>query len=90
MIRNRLAFAVRVGRKINLVGLGARLLQLLNHFLLARRHDQLRLKGALLQLHAKFVLGQVHDVAHRGAHIESLAQIFFDRLRLGRRFHDHQ
>ncbi len=90
VVRNRLAFAVRVRRKIDLVGLGRRFLQLLNHLLFARRHDQLRLKGPLLQLHAELVLGQVHDVPDRGAHIESLAQIFFDRLRLGRRLDDHQ
>ena len=90
MIRNRLAFAIRVRRKIDFVGLRRRFLQLLHNFFFARRHHQLRLKRPLLQLHAKLVLGQIHDVPHRSPHFESLAQILFDRLRLGRRLHDHQ
>ncbi len=63
MIRNGLAFAVRVGRQIDLVGLRRCFLQLLDNLLFARRHDQLRLKGPLLQLHAQLFFGQVHNVA---------------------------
>jgi hypothetical protein len=62
MVRDRLAFAVRVRRQVDFVCLGGQLLQLVNHLLLARRHDQLRLKGPILQFHAKVVLRQVHDV----------------------------
>jgi hypothetical protein len=90
VVRNRLALAVRVRRQKNLVRFGGQLFQLVHHFLFARGHHQFRHKRPILKLHANFVLGQVHDVPHRGPHLKALAKIFLDRLRLGRRFNDHQ
>ena len=85
-----LAFAVRVRREINFVCLEGHLLELIDDFFLARRDDQLGLEGPLLKLHADVVFGQVHNVADGGAHIEPLAQILFDCLRLGWRLDDDQ
>ena len=90
VIGNGFAFAVRVRREKYFVGLGRGLLQLRNNFFLARRHDQRRLEGAMLKLHADVVFGQVHNVPDRSQHLEALAQIFFNRLRLGRRLDDNQ
>ena len=90
VVRNRLALAVRIGRKIDFVSPGRGLLQLRDDFLFARRHNQRRLEGAILQLHAQFVLGQVHDVPHRGQHFETRAKILLNRLGLGGRLDDHQ
>ncbi len=90
VIRNRLTFAIRVGSKINFVSLRCEFLQLLNHLLLAGRHNQFRNKRPILQLYAEFVLGQIHDVPNRGPYLEPLAQILFDCLRLRRRLDNHQ
>ena len=54
MIGNRLTLAVRVGRQVNFVRLGGQLLELIDNFLLAGRHDQLRLKGPILQAPRQF------------------------------------
>ena len=90
VVGNGLALAVRVRRQKDLVGFGGGPLELRDDLLLARRDDQRRLEGAILQLYANIVLGQVHDVAHRGQHLEAFAQIFLNRLCLGGRLDDNQ
>ena len=90
MIGDGFAFAIGVRREIDLVGLGGRLFQLVDDFFFAGRHDQLRLEGALLQLDANVVFGQVHDMSDGSADLKPFAQILLDRLRLRRRFDDHQ
>ena len=90
VVGDRLTFAIRVRGQVNLVCLGGQLLQLVHHFLLARRHNQFRLKGPVLQLDANFVLRQIHDVPDRCAHLKTFAKILLDRLCLGGRFNDHQ
>src|SRR6185437_13142348 len=87
---NRLAFAVRVRRQEHRIALGRQLLQPVHHLLLARRHNQRRLKRPPLQLHTNIVLRQVHDVADRGLHHVVAAEIFPDRLRLRGRLYDHK
>ena len=69
-------------RQKNLIRLGGQLLQLVHNLFLARRHHQLRHKCPVHQLHANFVLRQVHDVPNRRAHLKALAQILLDRLAL--------
>ena len=44
----------------------------------------------VLDIHPQQRLGQVPDMAHGGHHLVAWPQIFFDGLRLGGRFHDHQ
>ena len=90
MVGNRLALAVRIGRQVDFVSLGGGLLQLRHNFFFARRDDQRRLEGAFFQFHANFVLGQVHDVTHRGQNLEAFAQVLLNRLGLGGRLDDYQ
>jgi hypothetical protein len=72
VIRDRLAFAIRVRRQKDFIRTGSRPLQLRYDLLLARRHNQRRYKCAILQLHANVVLGQIHDVPDRREDLEAL------------------
>ena len=84
---NGLAFAIRVRRQVDGIrGLG-QLLQLGDNFLLAGDDDVLGLE-VVVEIDAQRLLGQVLDVAERGFHLIARAEIFLDRLRLGRRFDD--
>ena len=86
---NGFALAIRIGGQIQRIGLGNRLgdgfdipLVLFDE-LVFHREVAIRIDRALLG----------HQVAHVTVgreDLEVLAQIFFDRLRLGRRFHDDQ
>ncbi len=88
--RNRLPFAIRIRRQKHRVRLGRQLFQPVHNLLLARRHNQRRLKRPVLQLHANVVLRQVHDVANRGLHHVIAAQVLINRLRLRGRLDNHQ
>ena len=85
-----LPFAIRVRREVDHVCLRRQLLQPLYNLLFSGRHNQRRLKRPILQLHSDIVLRQVHDVANRSLHHVVVPEIFSDRLRLCRRFHDHK
>ena len=86
---DRLALAVGVGRDVERVHLLGRLLQLVEHLLLAGRDDVLRLEP-LLRVHAELRLRQIADVAHRRLHDEARVQVLLDRLHLRGRLHNHQ
>jgi len=73
VISDCFAFAIRVRRQVDLVRLGGSPLQQRYNFFLAWRHDQRRLKRAVLQFHTDVVLGQIHDVADRSQDLEPLA-----------------
>ena len=60
------------------------LLELRHHFLLVSGHDIFRLESGV-DVDAELLVLQVTDVAETGLDRISLAQIFLDRLRLGRR-----
>ena len=86
---DRFAFAVRVGREVQRVGLLQRardrlhVLLVLVEDLIAHRELALRIDGAFLR----------HEVAHvtiGSQHLEILAEILLDGLRLGGRFHDDE
>ncbi len=76
-----LALTVRVGRDVERLGVGRRLLQLVEHLLLRRQDLVLRLE-ALLLVDAQLRLGQVADVSHRGLDEILRIQILLDRLDL--------
>ena len=84
---NRLAFAIRVGRQNNRVGVLDRFCDV---------GKALASLGVDLPLHLKIVLdvhravlgGQVAHMAERGENLVIPAKIFVDRLGLGRRFDD--
>ena len=86
---DRLPFAVRVSRKIEVVGL------------LERFGDGVDVSGVTLDkliFHGEVVLridcpllgDQVAHVAVGGQYLKALAQVFLDGFRLGRRFHYDQ
>ena len=80
-----LALAVRVGRQVQGLGLAQRARDGVDVALVLLEH---------LVLHGEAVIGidrafLGHEVAHvpvGGEHFEVLAEVFLDRLRLGRRF----
>ena len=90
VVGDRFPFAVRIGRQEDFVGLGRCPFQLGHDFFFIRSDHQRRLEGPILQFHADFLLGQVHDVPDRRQDFEPLAKILFDRLRLGGRLDDYQ
>ena len=86
---DRLTLAVRVGCEVQGLGLAQRACD---------GADMSRVALDQLVLHAEVVLwidgallgDEIAHVAVRGQHLEIPAEIFLDRLRLGRRFHDDQ
>ena len=89
MPADRLALAIGVGREDQAVGALGGVRNLL---------QPLRLVGIKLPLHCKAVVGidravlrrQVADMAITGQHLEIATEIFLDRFRLCRRFHNYQ
>ncbi len=81
------AFAVRIRRQVDGVGRLGQLLQLGDDLLLAGDYDVLR-GEIVVEIDPERFLGQVFDMAERGLDLVARAQIFLDRLRLGRRFDD--
>jgi hypothetical protein len=102
MPRDRLAFAVFVGRQQELVGLGELLLQVGDDPLLVRVDDVERLEPVLdvdaeLSVPRSLLLRdvggtvrQVADVAHARLDDEVAAEVAGDRARLGRGFDDDE
>ena len=86
---NGLALPVRVGGKVDHVGVFCGFLQGGDNVLLALDGliDRLEI---VLQVHAQHALGQVPQMAHAGGDLEILAQIFPDGFGLRRRLHDDQ
>ena len=82
------AFAVRVGRQQNAVGVLGLAFEFLDELFLAFDADVL---GRIAVLHINAQLGsrQVPDMAHAGGDLIVIAQIFANGLRLCRRLHDH-
>ena len=82
------AFAVRVGRQQNAVGVLGLTFEFLDELFLAFDADVL---GRIAVLHINAQLGsrQVPDMAHAGGDLVVIAQIFANGLRLCRRLHDH-
>ena len=89
MKRDRLALAVRIGGEIHgrdrLDGLS----QVGERPLLAREHLVGR-RVAVFPVDAETLLRKVPDMPEGGQHAEILAEKFFEGLRLGRRFDDHE
>ena len=83
---DRFAFAVRVGRDVDVSGIFGRVSQLLDD-LLARRNRLVLFRKLVLDVHAQLALGQIADVSHRRDDLVVAAQVFVDRLRLRRRLH---
>ena len=84
-----LALAIRVGGQVDGVRRLCVLLQLAQRLLFALDDVVLRLE-AVVDVHAHLALGQVLDVAHRGLHRVTGAQVLLDGLGLGGRLHHHQ
>ena len=82
-------FAVRVCGQVDGVRLAGRSLQLVDDVLLGRDDDVVGLE-VLLDVDAEVLLGQVHDVPHRGLHRVAGPEVLVDGFRLGRRFHDDE
>ena len=87
--RDRLAFAVGVGRQVKLGSFLGVLTQSAHHVLLFFGDDVARLE-IVLHVHAQAIGGQVADVADGGFDHITPAEEFAHRARLGRRFDDHQ
>ena len=87
--RNRLAFAVRVSREIQGVGLLECANDSLDVFLVAL--DDLVLHGkAIVRIDSALLWNQVAHMAIGGHDFEVLAQILADCLRLGGRLDDYE
>ena len=88
-----LALAIEVGGEVDHVRLPGGLLDRAD-LLLAVGDDLVDGREVVVHVHAELVLaelfGQVPDVTIRGEDRVVRAQIAFDRLRLGRRFDDHE
>ena len=89
MRADRFAFTIRVGRKIDGLGLLRRPLESFHDVRLLGT-DFVRWLEAALDIDAQFFLGQVHHVAVGRLDRVIAAQILVDRFRLGRRFDDDQ
>ena len=87
--RDRLAFAIGVGREVDDVDRPSPLLDLGDDLALAADDDVLG-REAVLDVDAHLGLRQVHDVADRRLDGEAIAQIFLDGLGLGRRLDDDE
>ncbi len=79
------AFAIRIRRKVDVVGRKRQFLQLGQDLLLSRNDDVFGFEIAF-DVDPQAALGQVFHVAVRSIDRESLAQIFLDSFRLSRRF----
>ncbi len=86
---NRLAFAVRVGRKVHAGRLGGRVAQFPDRLLLAGYRFKCRCES-VFNIDAEVALRQVLNMTHRCLHDIILAEVSVDRLGLRRRFHDYQ
>ena len=80
---NGFSLAVGVGREIDGVGLGCRVLQVADHFFLAL--DDFVMRGKVVGLiHTDFSGGQVAYMPDAGLHHVLVSQKFLDGLHLGR------
>ena len=86
---NGLAFAVGVGRQVDLGGVLRQLLELLDHRPLLIGHAVLG-REIVLHIHRELRAQQVAHVPDRGLDGVALAQETPHRAGLGRRFDDHQ
>src|ERR1017187_3981513 len=86
---NRLPFAIRVGRKVNVFRAFRCLLQF-GDKCFPLGGDLVRRLEILLDLDTELALGQIPDVTHGGLHTEVRAQVLVDRLRFRGRFNDNQ
>src|SRR5439155_10361091 len=87
--RDRLTFAIGVGRDENFLAVLRGALELSDRLLFARDRHELR-PEALLDVDPELFFGEVHDVADRRADAVSTAEVLANGLRLGRRFHDDE
>src|ERR1700690_67694 len=86
---NGFAFAIRVRSQIDGVHANRQLFQLGDDLLFAGNDDVLGLE-VIVGIHAKRALRQIFDVPERSLNREALAEIFLNRLGLGRRFDDDE
>ena len=84
-----LAFAILVGGEVQLAGVLEGRSEVLHHVPAAGGQLVGRFE-AVVDVDGQALRGQVGNVAHRGAHVEVVAQETGDGLRLGRRFDDHE
>ena len=99
--RDRLAFAVLIGREVEFVGVLERGAQFRDRLLLVRADDVVRLEP-VVDVDAELAelrllrggdltrLGKVADVAHRGEHGVPLSEVAADLLGLRRGLDDHE
>ena len=87
MPRNRLALAVGVRCKKNRVAFFGGLFKILDQILLALDIDIHRCE-IMVDVDAELAFGQIADMAHRRNDFKILAEVFFNRFRLGGRLHD--
>ena len=86
---DRLALAIRVGGDQHFLAVLRRALQLGDRLFLAGDRNEVG-REAVLDVDAELLLGQIHDVADRGANAVAAAEVLADRLRLGRRLDDDE
>ncbi len=86
---NGLSLAVRVGREVNDIRALGFLANAGQNIAPSPNGDILHGK-VVAGVYADLRFGQIADVPLRGLDLIALSQKFFDGLRLGRRFHDHQ
>src|SRR5437660_11077941 len=79
------AFAIRIRRKVDVVGRERQLLQLGQNLFLPRNDDVFGFE-IVFDVDTEAAFGQVFHVAERSIDRESLAQILLDSFRLSRRF----
>ena len=79
------AFAIRIRRKVDVVGRERQLFQLGQDLFFSGDDDVLGFE-IVFDIDTQAALGQVFHVAERSIDRESLAQIFLDSFRLSRRF----
>ena len=84
-----LALAVGVGREEQRLGLLQRARDGVDVLLVALDHLVLH-REVVLRVDRAFLRHEIAHVAVRGEHLEVLAEVFLDGLRLGRRFHDNE
>ena len=85
MRSNRLTFAIRVRRQVDVVHAQRHLFQLGQDFLFAGNDDVFGLE-IVLDIDTQRALGQIFDVTERSLNLEAFAQIFLNGLRLRWRF----
>ena len=91
--RDRLAFAIEVGREVDEVGLSGSLRNLAD-LLAAVRNDLIGRLEVVLDIDAELVLAellrQVSNMSIGGQDLVARTEVALDRFRLGGRLHDHQ